>query len=63
MGDPGFWDFMIEGGDELLNGELCPKCAGVIYLDQAIEWVDEAKGIYVCPHCRVRVYSAGPLRI
>jgi len=46
-----FLGFMIEGGDELLNTEVCPKCAGVIYLDQKIEWVDEEKGLCICPHC------------
>ena len=48
-------DFFLEGGDELINSEECPKCADVIYLDQAIEWVDEAKGICVCPHCGEKV--------
>jgi hypothetical protein len=32
MDNPDFFDFMIEGGDELLNSEVCPKCVGVIYL-------------------------------
>ena len=32
---------MIEGGDELLNSELCPHCGDVIYLDQKIEWIDK----------------------
>ncbi len=31
------------------------KCAGIIYLDRPIEWVDEAKGICVCPHCGEKV--------
>jgi len=34
MKDPQFWDFMMEGGDELLNTEPCPHCGNVIYLDQ-----------------------------
>ena len=38
-----FWDFMMEGGDELLNTEICPYCGSVIYLDQEIEWIDEEK--------------------
>jgi len=48
-------DFFLEGGDELMNSEPCPKCGGVIYLDQAIEWVEEAKGICICPHCGEKV--------
>ena len=48
-------DFFLEGGDELMNTEECPKCGDVIYLDRAIEWVDEEKGICVCPHCGEKV--------
>ncbi len=55
MKDPDFFDFMMEGGDELLNSELCPKCGDAIYLDQAIEWADEEKGICICPHCGEKV--------
>jgi len=46
-----FWDFMMEGGDELLNTEICPYCGSVIYLDQEIEWIDEEKRIAKCPNC------------
>jgi NAD-dependent SIR2 family protein deacetylase len=46
-----FWDFMMEGGDELLNNEACPHCGNVIYLDQKIEWIDEANKIAKCPGC------------
>jgi NAD-dependent SIR2 family protein deacetylase len=49
--DPDFFDFMIEGGDELLNTEACPHCGGVIYLDQKIEWIDKDSGIAKCPSC------------
>jgi len=51
MNNPDFFDFMIEGGDELLNTESCPHCDDVIYLDQEIEWIDEAKRISKCPGC------------
>lgn len=51
MKDPDFFDFMTEGGDELLNTEECPRCGVVIYLDQKIEWVDQAKRIAKCPEC------------
>ena len=46
-----FLDFMMEGGDELLNTEVCPHCGGVIYLDQKIEWVDKDSRIAQCPSC------------
>jgi DNA-directed RNA polymerase subunit M/transcription elongation factor TFIIS len=42
---------MMEGGDELLNTEICPHCGSVIYLDQEIEWIDEEKRIAKCPNC------------
>lgn len=45
------FDFMIEGGDELLNSELCPHCGEAIYLDQKIEWLDEENKIAKCPKC------------
>jgi len=48
-------DFFLEGGDELLNSELCLKCGGTIYLDQAIEWADEARGVCICPHCGEKI--------
>lgn len=51
MPDPDFWDFMMEGGDELLNSEACPHCGNVIYLDQEMEWIDEDKRIAKCPKC------------
>lgn len=49
--NPDLFDFMIEGGDELLNTEECPQCGAVIYLDQEIEWIDEDKKIAKCPKC------------
>ena len=38
-----------------MNSEPCLKCGESIYLDQAIEWADEEKGICICPHCGERV--------
>ena len=55
MKNDDFFDFMMEGGDELLNTEPCPHCGDVIYLDQEIEWIDEEKGICICPHCGEKV--------
>ena len=51
MANPDFWDFMIEGGDELLNSEVCPHCGAVIYLDLKIEWVDKDNNICKCSNC------------
>lgn len=59
MFNPEFWDFMIEGGDELLNSEVCPHCGAVIYLDQKIEWVDEGKRIAKCQKCGEKIKIAG----
>jgi hypothetical protein len=42
-----FWDFMMEGGDELLNTEECPYCGELIYLDQEIEWIDGRRGRFL----------------
>ena len=48
-------DFFLEGGDEMMNSEVCPECGGVIYLDRPIGSVDEAKGICICPNCGEKV--------
>ena len=59
MPDPDFFDFMMEGGDELLNSELYPHCGDVIYLDQAIEWIDKEKRLAKCPRCGKKVEING----
>ncbi len=59
MTNPDFWDFMTEGGDELLNSEVCPYCGAVIYLDQKIEWVDKAKRIAKCQECGEKIKFTG----
>ena len=41
MGGDDFLDFMMEGGDELQNSEVCPHCGEAIYMDQEIEWIDK----------------------
>jgi len=51
MADDDLFDFMIGGGDELMNSEVCPHCGSVIYLDQTIDWIDEGKKIAKCPNC------------
>lgn len=51
MSNPDFWDFMMEGGDELLNSEECPHCGYIIYFDEKIEWLDKQQKICKCPQC------------
>ena len=51
MLEPDLFDFMMEGGDELLNTEVCPHCGDVIYLGQEIEWIDKEKRIARCTKC------------
>lgn len=55
MQDDGLDNFFLEGGDELMNSELCPECGVAIYLDRPIEWINEAEGICICPHCGAKV--------
>ena len=52
-------DFFFEGGDELLNTEVCPHCGNVIYLDQEIEWINKDKRIVKCPGCGEQVKING----
>jgi DNA-directed RNA polymerase subunit RPC12/RpoP len=44
-------DFFLGAGDELMNSEKCLHCGQVFYLDQKLEWIDEAKNICKCPNC------------
>ena len=50
---------MIEGGDELMNTEVCPHCGELIYLDQEIEWINKDKKIAKCPGCGEQVKING----
>jgi len=59
MQNPDFFDFMIEGGDELLNAEMCKHCGNVIYLDQKIDWTDKDMKIAKCPSCGEEVKING----
>lgn len=59
MDNPDFFDFMMEGGDELTNTEVCPHCGEVIYLDQKIEWIKKDKGTAKCPRCGEQVKING----
>jgi len=51
MSNPDFWDFILEGGDELLNSEECPHCGYIFYLDEKIEWFDKQQKVCKCPQC------------
>ncbi len=55
MKDDELDDFFLEGGDELLNSEVCPGCGDVVYLDQKIEWVDKENKIAKCPNCGAEI--------
>ncbi len=44
-------DFLLEGGDELLNSEESPHCGQVLHLDKNINWVDKGQRICKCPYC------------
>lgn len=59
MNGDDFLDFMMSGGDELLNSKVCPYCGGIIYLDQRIEWIDEEEKIAKCPSCCEKVKIKG----
>jgi len=37
MDEPDFWDFMMDGGDELLNSEVCQVCGETVYWNQVEE--------------------------
>jgi len=49
-----FFDFMVEGGGELLHSHRCPHCQEWFHEDE-IEWVDQDKRIARCPACHEEV--------
>ena len=53
--DPDFIDFMMEGGDDLLNRHDCPHCGKSFHLDEIANWVDKSKGLGKCPSCNEEV--------
>ena len=46
-----FIDFMINGGDEVLNNYECPLC-GHVFNAAEIEWADESQSLVKCPKCK-----------
>jgi hypothetical protein len=52
-------DFFLEGGDELMNTEICHPCGDVIYLDQEIQWINKDKKIAKCSGCGEQVKING----
>ena len=52
-------DFFLEGGDELMNTEICPHCGDAIYLDQEIQWINKDKKIAKCSGCGEQVKING----
>lgn len=40
-----------EADDKMEDSEECPSCGREIFLDEEIEWIDRAEGIFRCPEC------------
>lgn len=57
MSDPDFWDFVMEGGWDLLfpddeEGTFdCPFCGQVIQGSQKVQWIDKNEKKFKCPAC------------
>ena len=57
MNDPDFFDFMLEGGYDLLFPDdedetfQCPFCNRIINGSQKVEWIDKKNKIFKCPAC------------
>jgi len=58
MPDPDFWDFVLEGGYDLLfseeGGVECPSCSQKIQREE-VEWLDEDEGVFECPGCNTKI--------
>ncbi len=57
MNVPDFFDFVLDGGWDLLFPEEenrsyeCPFCEEVINGNSQVEWVDKEGKIFKCPNC------------
>jgi predicted Zn finger-like uncharacterized protein len=52
--DPDFLDFMMEGGDDLMNSHQCPHCNQWFHVDEAEE-VEGNPDTVICPHCSKKI--------
>ena len=55
---PDFFNFMVEGGDELLHSHQCPHCKNWFHED-AVEWIDKDRKLGRCPSCLQEVKLKG----
>lgn len=61
MENPDFWDFMLEGGYDLLFPDdeddtvECESCGRVIKGSEKVEWVDKERRIFKCPECKENI--------
>lgn len=59
MNFPTFWDFLMEGGYDLLfeneeTGEKqfkCPSCGRFLTKHDKIEYISESEKLFKCPYC------------
>lgn len=57
MKEPDFWDFMMEGGYDLLfpddeeNSFKCSFCGRIIQDSERVEWLDKSEKKLKCPEC------------
>jgi predicted RNA-binding Zn-ribbon protein involved in translation (DUF1610 family) len=61
MQEPEFWDFVMEGGYDLLFPDdedkefECPHCQTVIAGSEKVEWIDRKKRVFKCPECEEEI--------
>jgi predicted RNA-binding Zn-ribbon protein involved in translation (DUF1610 family) len=57
VGNPDWWDFVMEGGWDLLYPDdedetfECPHCNRIINGSEKVEWVDKKNSVFKCPEC------------
>jgi hypothetical protein len=55
---PDFFDFMTEGGDDLLHSHQCPQCKTWFDEDE-VQWNDKERRILQCPSCLRKIELEG----
>ena len=61
MSEPNFWDFMMEGGYDLLFPDdedetyECSHCGRIINGHERVEWLDKKNKIFKCPGCHSEI--------